>query len=211
MNELATIETLLFVAGDEGLSLKQISSVLDITTQHAYQLLMTLQKEYELANDRGLMIMEVGDTYQLATKKEYAEVIKKFAVSPLTTSLSQASLETLAIIAYKQPITRMEIDEIRGVQTTGALQKILMRGLIEEKGRVEGPGRAILYGTTKYFMDYFGLKDMAELPSIAEIELPEEEMTSDLFYDRFQQLEEVEVPDSSEEASDDINLFNIEE
>lgn len=126
-------------------------------------------------------MLEVGNHYQLATKKEYAGIIKKYAVSPLSTNLSQAALETLAIIAYKQPLTRMEIDEIRGVQTSGALQKLLLRGLIEDKGRVNGPGRAILYGTTNYFMDYFGLKNIKELPAIDELEQDQEEVESDLF------------------------------
>lgn len=132
-------------------------------------------------------MLEVGNHYQLATKKEYAGIIKKYAVSPLSTNLSQAALETLAIIAYKQPLTRMEIDEIRGVQTSGALQKLLLRGLIEDKGRVNGPGRAILYGTTNYFMDYFGLKNIKELPAIDELEQDQEEVESDLFFEKFNQ------------------------
>lgn len=192
MNELATIEALLFVAGDEGLSLEEISSLLECSTQQAYQFLMRLQKEYNTLATRGLMLLEVGNQYQLATKKEYADVIKKYAVSPLTTNLSQAALETLAIIAYKQPLTRMEIDEIRGVQTSGALQKLSLRGLVEEKGRVEGPGRAILYGTSDYFMDYFGLKDLNDLPKITELETETSEKESDLFFERFNQQFEQE-------------------
>lgn len=187
MDELAAIEALLFVAGDEGMSLEEISTMLECSTQQAYQFLMRLQKEYEASTARGLMLLEVGNHYQLATKKEYADVIKKYAVSPLTTNLSQAALETLAIIAYKQPLTRMEIDEIRGVQTSGALQKLTLRGLIEPKGRVDGPGRAILYGTSEYFMDYFGLKDLKELPKITELETENNEKESDLFFERFNQ------------------------
>lgn len=187
MNEIGAVETLLFVAGDEGLSLEEIATVLECTTQFAFQLLTQLQKNYESSKASGLMLLEVGNHYQLATKKEYAGIIKKYAVSPLSTNLSQAALETLAIIAYKQPLTRMEIDEIRGVQTSGALQKLLLRGLIEEKGRVNGPGRAILYGTTNYFMDYFGLKNIKELPAIDELEQDQEEVESDLFFEKFNQ------------------------
>ncbi|MCC4312023.1 SMC-Scp complex subunit ScpB [Carnobacterium maltaromaticum] len=187
MNEIGAIETLLFVAGDEGLSLEEIATVLECTTQFAFQLLTQLQKNYESSKASGLMLLEVGNHYQLATKKEYAGIIKKYAVSPLSTNLSQAALETLAIIAYKQPLTRMEIDEIRGVQTSGALQKLLLRGLIEDKGRVNGPGRAILYGTTNYFMDYFGLKNIKELPAIDELEQDQEEVESDLFFEKFNQ------------------------
>lgn len=187
MNEIGAVETLLFVAGDEGLSLEEIATVLDCTTQFAFQLLTQLQKNYESSKASGLMLLEVGNHYQLATKKEYAGIIKKYAASPLSTNLSQAALETLAIIAYKQPLTRMEIDEIRGVQTSGALQKLLLRGLIEDKGRVNGPGRAILYGTTNYFMDYFGLKNIKELPAIDELEQDQEEVESDLFFEKFNQ------------------------
>lgn len=187
MNEIGAVETLLFVAGDEGLSLEEIATVLECTTQFAFQLLIQLQKNYESSKASGLMLLEVGNHYQLATKKEYAGIIKKYAVSPLSTNLSQAALETLAIIAYKQPLTRMEIDEIRGVQTSGALQKLLLRGLIEDKGRVNGPGRAILYGTTNYFMDYFGLKNIKELPAIDELEQDQEEVESDLFFEKFNQ------------------------
>ena len=185
MNEIAAIETLLFVAGDEGLALSELSSLLTCSTQHAYHLLMELQKECETCETRGLTLLEVGDQYQLATKKDYADIIRTYAVSPLSTNLSQAALETLAIIAYKQPLTRMEIDEIRGVQTSGSLQKLMIRGLIEGKGRVDGPGRAILYGTTHYFLDYFGLKKLSELPKMSEIESKNSEKESDLFFERF--------------------------
>lgn len=187
MNEAAAVEALLFVAGDEGLSLEEIASILSCSTQQAYRLLMQVQKEYDSSATRGLMLLEAGEQYQLATKKEYAEVIKTYAISPLSTNLSQAALETLAIIAYKQPLTRMEIDEIRGVQTSGALQKLTLRGLIEEKGRVEGPGRAILYGTSRYFLDYFGLKKLSELPKITDLEQEPAENESDLFFEQFNQ------------------------
>lgn len=187
MNELAAIEALFFVAGDEGLSLEELAAVLECSTQRAYQFLMNVQKEYQESSLRGLMLIEVGGRYQLATKKELADVIKKYAVSPLSTNLSQASLETLAIIAYKQPITRMEIDEIRGVQTSGALQKLTLRGIIEEKGRVEGPGRAILYGTSNYFLDYFGLKSLEELPELSELGEGLQLTETDLFFEQFQQ------------------------
>ncbi|ALV20990.1 MAG: SMC-Scp complex subunit ScpB [Carnobacterium sp.] len=199
MNKAAAVEALLFVAGDEGLSLEEIASILSCSTQHAYRLLMQLQKEYDSSAERGLMLLEVGEQYQLATKKEYAEVIKSYAISPLSTNLSQAALETLAIIAYKQPLTRMEIDEIRGVQTSGALQKLTLRGLIEEKGRVEGPGRAILYGTSRYFLDYFGLKKLSELPKISDLEQEPAENESDLFFEQFNQ-QFIDIP--SEQKND---------
>ncbi|MBM6613712.1 SMC-Scp complex subunit ScpB [Desemzia sp. RIT804] len=180
----AAIEALLFVAGDEGLSLEEIATLLETSTQKVYAELMKLQEKYKI-NESGLTLLEVGNRFELATKKEFSMVVKKYAASPFATNLSQAALETLAIIAYKQPITRMEIDEIRGVQSSGSLQKLVLRGLIKERGRVETPGRPILYGTTDYFMDYFGLKEMSELPDITELDMENEEKETDLFFERF--------------------------
>lgn len=180
----AAIEALLFVAGDEGLSLEEMGSLLETSTQTVYAELMKLQEKYK-SNESGLTLLEVGNRFELATKKEYSSVVKKYASSPFATNLSQAALETLAIIAYKQPITRMEIDEIRGVQSSGSLQKLVLRGLIKEQGRVETPGRPILYGTTDYFMDYFGLKKLSELPDISELDIENEEKETDLFFERF--------------------------
>lgn len=180
----ATIEALLFVAGDEGLSLEEAASLLESTTQEVYAALMKLQQKYK-SRDSGLTLLEVGNRFEMATKKDYSAVIKKYAASPYATNLSQAALETLAIVAYKQPITRMEIDEIRGVQSSGSLQKLVLRGLVQEKGRVETPGRPILYGTTEYFMDYFGLKELGDLPDISELGVENEEKETDLFFERF--------------------------
>lgn len=188
----ATIEALLFVAGDEGLSLEEAASLLESTTQEVYAALMKLQQKYK-SRDSGLTLLEVGNRFELATKKDYSAVIKKYAASPYATNLSQAALETLAIVAYKQPITRMEIDEIRGVQSSGSLQKLVLRGLVQEKGRVETPGRPILYGTTEYFMDYFGLKELGDLPDISELGVENEEKETDLFFERFsEQFNEAE-------------------
>ena len=111
------------------------------------------------------MIVQLAGTYQLATKKENAAYLKRLVDSPNTSTLSQAALETLAIIAYKQPITRAEIEEIRGVKTERPLHTLMSKALIKEVGRAEGTGRAYLYGTTKEFLDYFGLKNIEELPS----------------------------------------------
>lgn len=199
----AAIEALLFVAGDEGLSLEELSTLLEQSTQEVYTALMQLQQKHELETS-GLTLLEVGNRFELATKKEYSAVVKKYAVSPFATSLSQAALETLAIIAYKQPVTRMEIDEIRGVHSSGSLHKLGLRGLIEEKGRVEAPGRPIIYGTTNYFMDYFGLKELTELPDISELESEEEENETELFYERFtQQFAELEKEPPKENVTDE--------
>ena len=134
------------------------------------------------------MIVQLAGTYQLATKKENAAYLKRLVDSPNTSTLSQAALETLAIIAYKQPITRAEIEEIRGVKTERPLHTLMSKALIKEVGRAEGTGRAYLYGTTKEFLDYFGLKNIEELPQLpekVEEEFVQEE--ADLFFEKFQE------------------------
>ena len=188
MNNLeGIIESLLFAAGDEGLTIKQISEVLEMDPIAAEEILSKLVSEYNKNQKRGIMIVQLAETYQLATKKEYSPFLKKLVESPNNTTLSQAALETLAIIAYKQPITRIEIEEIRGVKAERPLQTLTAKALIKEVGRVEGPGRAYLYGTTKEFLDYFGLKNIKDLPPLPEkVEEDSIQEEADLFFERFQ-------------------------
>ncbi|MBA4537308.1 SMC-Scp complex subunit ScpB [Bacillus aquiflavi] len=167
-NLLGVLESLLFTAGDEGLSLKQILAVLKISENEAIEAIEALRDEYDNNKRRGIHLVEFAGTYQLATKKDHAVYLQKLIESPETTTLSQAALETLAIIAYKQPITRAEIEEIRGVKTERPLQTLMGKALIKEVGRAEGTGRAYLYGTTKEFLDSFGLKSLEELPPLQE-------------------------------------------
>jgi len=181
MKTEALIESILYVAGEEGISLKELSDVLEISKEEIRESVKNLKKDYDENGNRGLTLLDVAERIVLATKKEAEPALRKYAQAPFMTPLSKAALEILAIIAYKQPITRVEIDHIRGVQSGGSLQKLVLRGLVEEKGRVEGPGRPLLYGTTSYFLNYFGLNNLSELP-----ELPEEDTVSqqeiDLFY-----------------------------
>ena len=191
MHKFSEIEAILFVVGDEGIGLEELSYLLEETTASVYQSIQKLIQQYQLDETSALHILEVGNHFVLTTKKEFAPLLKKYAQSPMSNRLSQAALETLAIIAYKQPITRMEIEDIRGVKSAGSVQKLVARQLIEERGRVDGPGRAILYGTTDYFMDYFGLKTIDELPDIQTLEDDlAEELPTDLFFDRYQEGEE---------------------
>lgn len=188
INWTSILESLLFAAGDEGLSLKQIAEVLEVDDLHASEIIENLKQEYESNENRGIMIVQLAGTFQLATKKGNADYLKKLVDSPHTSTLSQAALETLAIIAYKQPITRAEIEEIRGVKTERPLNTLMAKALIKEVGRAEGTGRAILYGTTKEFLDYFGLKNLNELPPLpekVEDEFVQEE--ADLFFEKFQE------------------------
>ncbi|WP_077213854.1 SMC-Scp complex subunit ScpB [Bacillus dakarensis] len=182
------LESLLFAAGDEGLSLKQISQVLEIDQIHAVEIVNLYKENCNSDPNRGITVVQFGETYQLATKKENSPYLKKLVESPHTATLSQAALETLAIIAYKQPITRIEVEEIRGVKTDRPIQTLVAKALIKEVGRAEGTGRAILYGTTKEFLDYFGLRSLKELPPLPErVEEEYEQEEADLFFEKFQE------------------------
>lgn len=183
------LEGLLFAAGDEGLSIKQLTSVLEIDEATVLSIIEDLKEEYQ-KKERGIELVEVAGAYQLTTKKEHAPYLKRLMETPMNQSLSQAALETLAIIAYKQPITRIEIEEIRGVKSERPIRTLSAKGLIKEVGREEGAGRAILYGTTKEFLEYFGLKTIEELPSLTEIENEEHfiQEEADLFFEKLNNL-----------------------
>ena len=183
------VESLLFAAGDEGLTMKQICEVLELDEIMAVQIMKELEEEYKENGNRGITLVQMAGAYQLVTKKEYSPYLKKLVDSPHTSTLSQAALETLAIIAYKQPITRMEIEEIRGVKTERPLHTLVGKALIKEVGRVEGAGRAYLYGTTKEFLDYFGLKNIEDLPPLPDqMEEDSVQEEADLFFGRFEDL-----------------------
>jgi segregation and condensation protein B len=187
INWKGIVESLLFAAGDEGLTLKQVSQVLEMEEIMAEQVLYELMSEYNENENRGITLVQLAGAYQLVTKKEYSPYLKKLVESPHTTALSQAALETLAIIAYKQPITRIEIEEIRGVKTERPLHTLMAKALIKEVGRAEGAGRAYLYGTTKEFLDYFGLKNINELPPLPDkVDEDYIQEEADLFFERFE-------------------------
>ncbi|ALS22737.1 MULTISPECIES: SMC-Scp complex subunit ScpB [Paenibacillus] len=165
----SVIEGLLFVAGDEGLDAKQLSEVLEQDANFIREMILDLQSDMK-RQGRGLQIVELAGTYQLATLPEHAPYFERLAYSPSRSSLSQAALETLAIVAYRQPITRIDIEEIRGVKSDRALQTLVAKDLIQEVDRADAPGRPILYGTTKSFLDYFGLASLADLPETTMFE-----------------------------------------
>lgn len=160
------IEGLLFVAG-EPLTVKKMAEMLELDEENLFLLLEQLRDEYDKA-ERGIMVIEVAGGYQFATRPEIAPYIEKL-YKPQPSALSQAALETLAIIAFKQPITRLEIEVIRGVKVDSALHTLLERKLVKEMGRKEGLGRPILYGTTVDFLRQFGLKDIGDLPGLPHI------------------------------------------
>lgn len=166
MNLQSQLESLLFVAGDNGLRLEEIMRLLGVYEPKALYLLAVLKIKHDNDPTSGLQLQQFGHKYQLVTKAFNQEIIERYAQSPFANKLTQAGLETLAIIAYQQPITRLQIDEIRGVQSQAMLQKLMRYDLIEEIGRQDSPGRPILYGLTDYFYQYFGLATLADLPSI---------------------------------------------
>ena len=158
INEMqAVIEGLLFIIGDEGMTLEQLAEIVEIDVKTVYDALLNFSTIIK-NNNRGLQMIEVAGAFRLTTRPEHTDYFKKLAISPIHSGLSQAALETLAIVAYRQPITRMEIDDISGVKSEKAIQSLTSKLLIKEVGRAPGAGRPILYGTTTFFFDHFGLK-----------------------------------------------------
>ncbi|HHV05891.1 MAG TPA: SMC-Scp complex subunit ScpB [Anaerolineaceae bacterium] len=161
--KIKLLEALLF--SSPGLaSVDALAQAMDISKKECAQLLETLKTQ--LKENHGIRLQMVKNQYQLVTAAEYAPAIESFLGLEVTTRLSQAALEALAIIAYKQPTTRPEIDSIRGVNSDGVVRTLLSRGLIEELGRSEAAGRPILYGVTPEFLQHFGLESLEQLPEL---------------------------------------------
>lgn len=190
MKNKAILEGLLFVVGEDGLTLDQIEEVLELTEDEVKSLVNDLKHSYE-QEDRGLRIDFLGNRLKLTTKFEHREYYQKLLENPDTNILSQAALETLAIIAYNEPITRMQVDKIRGVSSSQMIRKLVAKGLIKESGRSDLPGRPILYETTNEFLDYFGLSNIDELPDmekyIDEIKEEKEEEETDLYTSKYKE------------------------
>jgi len=161
----ANLEALLFVA-PAPVTVAQLSEGLGVPPQEVEAALQRLEQSY--ANGRGLSLIRHQGRVQLASAAEYAESIERFLGLESSSRLSRAALETLTIVAYRQPITRPAIDAVRGVSSDGVLRSLLSKGLVEEVGRADGPGRPILYGTTADFLRYFGLSSLEELPPYEE-------------------------------------------
>lgn len=186
MNLKAVLEGLLFVSGEDGLSIEKAMSLLEVDEKSLMKILKELEDDYS-SSERGLRLDFLGKTIKLTTKKEHKDYYTKLLEED-NSLLSQAALETLAIIAYNQPITRVKVDEIRGVASSHIIRKLLSRNLIKELGRSDLPGRPNLYGVTEAFMDYFGLASLEELPKL--IEPTEEEIEEkDLFNTRYNEQE----------------------
>jgi segregation and condensation protein B len=177
MNKQAGLQALLYLAGDSGLSVKEAAKQLAIEPAAVRQLAEKISKKMAADRTCGLQLLFLDDEIKLTTKPALASLVQQY-LGQDKGKLSQAALETLAIVAYRQPITRVEIDDIRGINSAGALQTLVLRGLVEKHGRKEVPGRPRLYQTTAYFLEYFGLQSLADLPDqdefAADIDHPEQ-------------------------------------
>ncbi|MFU0252094.1 SMC-Scp complex subunit ScpB [Spiroplasma sp. Moj] len=179
LNEkMAVLEGLLFISGDEGINLKEIAHILEISVPECEEVLAKLKVEYQTNNNRGLTITSFADKYRLATKQEYYQFYLKLANNKIEARLSQAALETLAIIAYRGPISKPEIEELRGVNSDSVINKLRARDLIDEVGKSELPGKPMTYHITEEFLKVFNLTSLADLPKIKETVIEKEK---DLF------------------------------
>lgn len=181
------LEAILFAVGDEGLSLEDITEILEVEKKEAQKLIDELKENYG-SDSRGIELSMLGNKYKLTTKLKYKEYLTKLSDS-VSNTLSKSALETLAIIAYNEPITRVQIDDIRGVNSSQMLRNLISKGFIEDVGKSDMPGRPILYKTTDHFLDYFGLATKEDLPKIdmEQIEVLEDD---DLFLSRYKEVGE---------------------
>lgn len=168
---MSIVESLLFASG-EPLKEKEIASILECDIELLRKVLVEMKESYE-AEERGIILLTINDEYQLVTKPVNGSYVQKLLKINTRQSLSQAALETLAIIAYKQPITRINIDEIRGVKSDRAVLTLIEKELIKEVGRMDVPGRPILYSTTDKFLIHFGLENLKQMPSLESMEAAE--------------------------------------
>lgn len=171
-NPEAVVEAVLFAMGNS-VEYKKLADVLNMSIEETKQLLNDMKEKYNADNNRGVSIVELGDAVQMCSKTEMYEHLVKVATVPKHFSLSDAALETLSIVAYKQPVTRLEIEKIRGVNCDHAINKLIEYGFISEIGRLDAPGRPLLFGTTEEFLRSFGVKSLEELPTITPDRLAE--------------------------------------
>jgi segregation and condensation protein B len=200
----AIIECILFVAS-EPVPLKTLCEISGIEKEDALQVIDELKQEFESRN-RGIRIQEIAKGYQMCTKPQFAEYIERLYKPQSSYGLSKAALETLAIIAYKQPITRGEVEVIRGVKVDSSIGNLVEKNLIREVGRKEGPGRPILFGTSDNFLKYFGLKDISELPD------PKDFIIQNIDPNELNELlKKSGIADSNQEALADTEKIEAEE
>ena len=169
MNLKGVLEGILFVQGDDGATVKELLDILEIDMDELKKLIFELKEDYE-KDDRGIRLSILGDAFKLTTKKEHREYYERLLTNDSTNILSSSAIETLAIIAYNEPITRVQVDEIRGVSSAQMIRKLVAKGFIKEVGKSDLPGRPNLYKTTSEFLDYFNMSSIDDLPKIDSIE-----------------------------------------
>ena len=181
---ISVLESILFAVGEEGLDINQISEIMELKEEEVYDLIEKLKIKYD-DNNSGIDLKLLGNKYKLITKVINGDYIKKLTDN-VSNTLSKSALETLAIIAYNEPITRIQIDEIRGVNSSQMVRNLLSKGFIEDIGKSDLPGKPLLYKTTNHFLDYFGLSTKEDLPKInmEDIEVLEDE---DLFLSKYKE------------------------
>ena len=197
----SAIEALLFIGGGP-LSVERLKGIFEETSKEQIEAqLQTLKADYD-AREAGVMIAEVANGYQLATRSEQAVWVRKFKTVKVTTRLSRPALETLAIIAYKQPVTRPEIEAIRGVNIGGIVRNLMERRLVKIVGKKDVVGKPLLYGTSIEFLQYFGLKDLSSLPTLREFQ--ELDANEDAMVEALPERSAIDEPlqDEAEEALD---------
>ena len=192
----AILESVLFAAGD-AVELERLADIMDIDKKSLSEILKNMMDEYNYER-RGIHIIQLDDAYQMCTRGEYYEYISRLAQPRRKQSLSAAALEVLAITAYKQPVTRTTIEHIRGVNCDYIVNRLIERNLIEEVGRLDAPGRPILFGTTQEFLRCFGLSSLDEMPDFEKLG---EEISSE-------NLEQIEMRMQEEKLQDEENTQN---
>jgi segregation and condensation protein B len=198
------LEALLFVTADPIPVTRFLALLGAVTKQEVDQALASLRQDYE-QEGRGLQLAEVAGGYRIVTKAEFAPWLKRLEKVKAPSKLSRSALESLAIIAYKQPIVRAEVEQIRGVETSGVIRTLLERKLVRIVGRKEEPGRPIMYGTTKFFLEHFGLRDLSQLPPLREFkELGESEQAM-LPIDESVAMDEGPSPQTIETSTEDAS------
>ena len=186
---ISAFEAVLYASG-EPMSIERFSQVFEIAPEKVVSIMEKLAEKMK-KNGSGLELLRLENTYQLSTKGEFAEYIKKAFDMRRRTPLSSAALEVLAVIAYNQPVTKSFIEQVRGVDCSGVVTTLVEKGLIEERGRLELPGKPLLYGTTKNFLRCFGFADLTELPPLPKSDNEEKDVG-----------EQLEIAETEEENTD---------
>ena len=190
-NIMASLEAMLFAAGDP-VEPGKLAEVLDVDVENVIKMLGHLEAMYD-ENNRGLRLIRIDGKYQLCTREEYSDEVRGLLEIKKNTPLSQAAFEVLAIVAYNKTVTRSFIEQIRGVDCSGPVSNLIQKGLIEEKGRLDLPGRPLVYGTTDRFLRCFSLNSLDDLPDLPEEEKQDDSQTS-LFED--EKSKEPDIPDA---------------